>query len=117
MNNLAASTWPSQARRARVNMLAVPELPHGNECHTDRTLRVTNEPAPRAPSLIQYGSTRRRLAHVAESNYGSSPYHLGAWRSMRVVDAAQRFIPVIFGRCRTVRLLHFAAALLAVVDT
>jgi hypothetical protein len=30
---------------------------------------------------------------------------------MRVVGAAQWFIPVIFGGCRAVRLLHFAAAL------
>jgi hypothetical protein len=29
---------------------------------------------------------------------------------MKVVDAAQRSLPVVFGRCRAVRLLHFAAA-------
>ena len=32
---------------------------------------------------------------------------------MRVVEAAQRPLPVIVGRCRSVRLLHFAAARLS----
>jgi hypothetical protein len=45
---------------------------------------------------------------------GHPPYHLGARRSIGVVDAAQRPLPVVFGRCRAVRLLHFAAARLRV---
>ena len=35
-----------------------------------------------------------------------------ATRSIGVIGAVQRFLPVIFGRYRAVRLLHFAAALL-----
>jgi len=42
--------------------------------------------------------------------HGSSLYHLGARRSIRVIGAGQRTLTVIYGRCRTVRLLHFAAA-------
>jgi hypothetical protein len=37
-------------------------------------------------------------------------------RGIEVVDAAQRFVSVILGRCRAVRLLHFAAALPPAVD-
>jgi hypothetical protein len=36
------------------------------------------------------GTDHRKLGNVwrtAESNYGSSPYHLGATRSIEVVDA------------------------------
>jgi hypothetical protein len=44
------------------------------------------------------GTDHRKLGNVwrtAESNYGSSRYHLGAKQSIRVVDAAQRPVPVI----------------------
>jgi hypothetical protein len=47
---------------------------------------------------------------VTESNRRPSPYHLGAKRSMKVVDAAQKPSTVTFSRCRALRLLHFAAA-------
>ena len=47
---------------------------------------------------------------VTESNRRPSPYHLGAKRSIGVIGAGQRTLAVIYGRCRTVRLLHFAAA-------
>ena len=46
-----------------------------------------------------------------DSNPRPPPCHLGATRSMRVIDAGQRTLAVIHGRCRTVQLLHFAAAL------
>jgi hypothetical protein len=39
-----------------------------------------------------------------------SPYHLGATRSIEVVEAGHRTLTVIWGRCCAVRLLHFAAA-------
>ena len=61
------------------------------------------------PNTAQLGNVRR-IAHVTQPNCGSPPYHLGATRSLRVVEAVQRSVPVISGRCRTLRLLHFAAA-------
>src|SRR5450755_145389 len=48
---------------------------------------------------------------VTESNRRPSPYHLEATRSIGVIGAGQRTLAVIYGRCRTVWLLHFAAAL------
>ena len=43
------------------------------------------------------GTDHRKLGNVwrtAESNYGSSPYHLGAMRSIEVVDADHRTLTV-----------------------
>jgi hypothetical protein len=42
---------------------------------------------------------------------GPYPYHLGATRSIEVIDAGQRTLTVIQGRYRAERLLHFAPAL------
>jgi hypothetical protein len=41
-----------------------------------------------------------------ESNHRPSPYHLGAQQSIKVVEAAQKPVTVISGRCWSVRLLH-----------
>jgi hypothetical protein len=48
---------------------------------------------------------------TARSLDGLKVEHLGATRSIKVIDAGQRTLGVTQGRCRTVRLLHFAAAL------
>ena len=90
--------------------------PRVGEHPADRIRRGTAKQAGRVrrrrgqPDL---GTDHRKLGDVwrtAKSNYGSSHYHLGATRSIEVVDAAQRPATVTSGRCRALRLLHFAAA-------
>lgn len=41
---------------------------------------------------------------------GPSPYHLGATGSIEVISAGQKTLVVIYGGCRSLRLLHFTAA-------
>ena len=53
---------------------------------------------------------------VTESNRRPSPYHLGASGSLKVVGAAQRLSSVSSSRRRSMRLLHSAAARLALID-
>jgi len=97
--------------------------PRVAEHPADRIRRGTAKQAGRVrrrrgqPDL---GTDHRKLGNVwrtAESNYGSSPYHLGAMQSIEVIDAGHRTFTVICGRCRSARLLHFAAAPLSTVDT
>ena len=70
--------------------------------------------------VVEWACTRRfpYRPHRYRSNPPASPgpslYHLGAKRSIGVIGAGQRTLAVICGRCRPVRLLHFAAAPLAV---
>ena len=41
----------------------------------------------------------------------TSPYHLGATGSIKVVGAGRRTLAIVWGRCYAMRLLHSAAAL------
>ena len=71
-------------------------------------LRRANGPAGRLDDLL--GLTRQCM--WSSCSCRPSPYHLGATRSIKVIDASHRTMTVILGRCCAVRLLHFAAALL-----
>jgi hypothetical protein len=107
-----------RARRSRAHRSRRRRASRVAEHPADRIRRGTAKQAGRVrrrrgqPDL---GTDHRKLGNVwrtAESNYGSSPYHLGATRSIEVVEAGHRALTVTWGRCRAVRLLHFAAALL-----
>jgi hypothetical protein len=50
------------------------------------------------------------VSPLTESNRRPSPYHLGAWRTMKVIDAGQRPAAVDLAQYRSAQLLHFAAA-------
>jgi hypothetical protein len=72
-----------------------------------------------APLDLNYGSTRQLLANAgwrawAESNYGSSPYHLGAKKSIGVIGRSLAQVRVSMpsdrGHLGAMRLLPFAAA-------
>ena len=73
------------------------------------TLKCQCDLAAPAQVLDSCELRRHRGAFPGGSNHRPSPYHRGAWRSMWVIDADQRTLRLI-GRCRAVRLLHFAAA-------
>ena len=64
-----------------------------------------------AALLALAGMARKSLrAPLRGSNRRPSLYHLGATRTIEVVDAGHRTMTVIWGRCCAVRLLRFAAA-------
>jgi hypothetical protein len=87
-----------------------------------KSARAVRTQQPHRPQLPTIGRHQRRYrapymrrirGRCSPSCLASmpSPYHLGARRSIEVIDAGRRTLTVIYGRCRTVRLLHFAAAL------
>jgi hypothetical protein len=55
---------------------------------------------------LNSATSRLRAAYVAEASCRPFLYHLVATRSIEVIDVGHRTLKVIWGRCRTVRLLH-----------